>query len=448
MTLVLRGATLVDVELRRTLPGRSVLVEDGRIAALGDADDAFDDLTDAEVIDCRGRYLLPGLMDMHVHLRPLPHTGPHSSRSRSARPSAPVSPADVLPQLHSYLYCGVTSLFDAGNDASFIWALRDAERSGRVLAPRVFCAGPFVTCSGGHGSGMADAVEVNELPGDLPALRTHLARRPDLLKITYDEHGWGIRPLIPILDTETLRGIVETAHSDGLRVTVHASHELRAREAVECGTDTLAHPVIQSPITDDFVDQLSASRLPVVSTLAIGQRYPRLADDPAFLEEEAYAVCLDPKERARLASEEHLEQRRNRWADWMRVMTPVAQENLRRLVESGGVVAAGTDLSLGPELLHELVLLQEGGIEPWDVLTCATLNGARFLGMEQEIGSLRRGNVADLVLCDLDPSTDVSRLRHVSLVVKGGRVIDRSTLNLAGEWPARSAARFPRPLSA
>ena len=439
MTLVLRNATVLDVEAHRTLRDRSVLIEGGRITGVVEDGRATGEGPGADVVDCGGRYVLPGLVDAHVHLRPGPHAGPHSDRPPvDSGQQAGARPDDVAAQLHSYLYCGVTSVFDAGNEAGLVWPLRESERSGQLLAPRVFCAGPFVTCTGGHGSEILEAVEVDDLPADLPRLRSHLARRPDLVKVTYDEHNWGVRPLVPILSPSVLRGIVDVAHAESLRVTVHISNEMRAREAVDCGADTLAHPVIQSPITDEFAELLAVRRLPVVSTLAIGERYFRLADDPTFLDQELYQTCIGPEERRRLATEEHLAQQRNRWADWMRVMTPIAQENLRRMVAAGCIVATGTDLSLGPELVHELALLQDAGIPPWEVLTCATLNAASFLGKEQEMGSVKAGNLADLVVVDNDPSTDVSRLASLFMVVKGGRIIDRSTLELTGERPQRS----------
>jgi imidazolonepropionase-like amidohydrolase len=217
-----------------------------------------------------------------------------------------------------------------------------------------------------------------------------------------------------------------------LRVTVHVSNELRAREAVACGADTLAHPVIQSPVTAELLWLLAARRIPVVSTLAIGERYFRLADDPSFLDEQLYAACIEPEERERLRTDEHRMQLTNRWADWMRVMTPVAQENLRSLVEAGGVVVTGTDLSLGAELRREMQLLQAAGITPWEVLRCGTVNGAAFLGKEREMGSVAVGKVADLVLVDEDPTLDVSHLDTVSMVVKDGHVVDRTMLKLPG----------------
>ncbi len=400
---------------------------------------AGEDGAHVDIVDCGGRYLLPGLTDVHVHLRAAPHEGPHSDPRQLVGRSVP-SVGDLLPVLHGYLFCGVTSLFDAGNFGTLMWPLREEERSGRLLSPRIHCAGPFVTCTGGHGSELAESVPVDALPGDEPQLRAHLGHRPDLVKITYDEHNWGIRPLIAILPPEVLGGIIEIVHDAGLRATVHVSNELRAREAVDRGADALAHPVIQSPVTEEFAARLALQQVPIASTLAIGERYVRLADHPDFVDSAMYVHCLSPAERERLRTVEHQTQRTNRWADWMRVMTPVAQENVRRVVEAGGIVASGSDLSLGPDLLHELELLQDAGIDPWDVLASATTSAARYLGVEEHLGTVEAGKLADLVLVDRDPTTDVSRLTEISMVVKGGQIVDPSSLFLAGEPPMRSAA--------
>ena len=456
MTLVLRDVTVVDLRARRTVPGRCVHIDGDKITKVVDLEpdrrrggvDAGSGTAGAEgapvdVVDCNGRYLLPGLTDVHVHLRAAPHQGPHSDPSREAARRVP-RVEDLVPVLHGYLFCGVTSLFDAGNFGALIWPLREEERSGRVLSPRIHCAGPFVTCSGGHGSELAESVPVDALPGDEPRLRAHLRHRPDLVKITYDEHNWGIRPLIPILAPEVLGAVLEIVHGEGLRATVHVSNELRAREAVDRGADALAHPVIQSPATEEFVARVSAEQVPIASTLAIGERYARLADRPGFVDDAMYVHCLSREERERLHTIEHETQRANRWADWMRVMTPVAQENLRRVVEAGGIVASGSDLSLGPDLLHELELLQDAGIEPWEVLASATTGAARYLGAEESLGTIEAGRLADLVLVDHDPTTDVSRLADIAMVMKGGQIVDRSALLLPGERPTRPAMRVQR----
>lgn len=439
MKVLLRDVTVIDVEARRTLPNRSVLIENDRISAIADVHMGLRNLDDVQVLECSGRFLLPGLADVHVHLQP--PVGADSGAEpdhEQADDSHSAVVNTALPLLHSYLYCGVTSIFDAGNDGAFIWPLRDAERHGEMVSPRIFCAGPLVTCSGGHGSNAFETVIVDGLPEHLPALEAHFKHQPDLVKVTYEDNGFANFPLTPILPFRVLRNIVDIAHSHNLRVTVHVSNELRTREAIACDVDTLAHPVFQSPITDELAETLADRASPIASTLAFADRYLRLAEDTSYLDDELFASCIDATERERLRTSEHDTQRESRWTKWLRVMTPVVQENLRRLIDAGGVVATGTDLALGPELLRELHLLQAAGIEPWDVLASATANAARFLGREAELGSVAIGKLADLILVNQDPTTDVSRLAGISMVMIGGRVVDRAKLHLAGERPTQA----------
>ncbi|MDG6996060.1 MAG: amidohydrolase family protein, partial [Nitrososphaerota archaeon] len=354
MSLVLSNATVIDTISKKLLPNSTVVVQGSTIVDVFHAKSKSLP-ADSNVIDCAEKYLVPGLMDMHIHLHGRHHTGPTQEKpvptffTRS-------EDSGLVSRLHSFLYCGITSVYDAGNFADAIFKLRDQERSGQITSPRIFCAGSIVTCLGGHGSGLS--TDISSLPLDNKKLEDHLSKSPDIVKVTYDEHNWGIRPLIPILDMETLRKIVDYCHSKKFRVTSHISNETRAREAIACGVDTLAHPVIQSPITDEFVWLLSEKRIPVVSTLAIGERYSRLADNPEYLDQKLYADCMDEEERNELKNVESTKQKSNRWAMWMKTMTPVAQENLKRLVEGGAVVATGTDLSFGPDFHRELELLQ------------------------------------------------------------------------------------------
>jgi imidazolonepropionase-like amidohydrolase len=401
--------------------GGDIRIADGVITETGPGLAAGGD----QVIDCAGRFAVPGMIDAHIHLRATGSIGPTAEVPVPGGGGA-TDPAALVSRLHGFLYCGVTSVYDAGNDPAVILPLRQAERDGRIVAPRIFCTGPLLTCPGGHGSqfGITHG-------GDLAE---YFAAAPDIVKITYDEHGWGIRPLIPVLSRRELRALIDASHQHRRRVTVHVSSELRAREAVAAGADTLAHPVIQSPVTDEFCWLLAARHIPVVSTLAIGERYPRLAGHPEFLDGPLYTACLSGQERAELRGPESARQRENRWADWMRVMTPVAQDNLRRVAAAGGTVVTGTDLSLGADYHRELELLQDAGLDPWDVLRCATTGGAAFLG-RSDLGGLAPGQAADLVLLDADPGLDARNLSAIWRVVKGGEVIDRDALDLPANWP-------------
>lgn len=427
---LLRNIRVVDVAHRAVAEPGWVRISDGVVTGRG-VGEPESEPGDEHVVDGGGGYLLPGLIDTHVHIHGGRHLGPTSSEPVPGSLKDELADAaydGCVERLGGFLHCGVTSIFDAGNDGDVMFRLRDEERAGAISSPRIFCTGPLVTCTGGHGSNLGSMTRVDSLPADAAALRAHIERGPDILKITYDEHNWGVRPLISILGPEVLRGIIEIAHEARTRVVVHVSNELRAREAIGCGADALAHPIIQSPATGEFLWQLAARKIPVSSTLAIGERYFRLADDPGFVDGPLYTECLTDAEREYLRTTEHEAQVVNRWADWMRVMTPVAQENLRALVAAGGIVAAGTDLSLGADFHRELELLQSASIPVWDVLRTATVNGAVFLGREHDMGRVEAGFVADLLCVRSDPTADVTNLRDIEFVMKSGAVVDRAAL--------------------
>ncbi len=111
-------------------------------------------------------------------------------------------------------------------------------------------------------------------------------------------------------------------------------------------------------------------------------------------------------------------------------MTTIAQENVRKIHDAGGVLVAGTDQTTGPALHRELELLADAGISPADIIRIATLNGTIFLGKEKELGSIEEGKMADLVLLGADPTLDIRNARQIVQVIKAGKVIDRSKLNL------------------
>jgi imidazolonepropionase-like amidohydrolase len=124
------------------------------------------------------------------------------------------------------------------------------------------------------------------------------------------------------------------------------------------------------------------------------------------------------------------QQKENRWAWWMKVMTPVAQDNIKRLDAAGAIMALGTDQSSGPAAHRELELIVAGGVPPLNAIRIATLNAARFLGRDRDMGSIEEGKIADLVLLDADPLDDINNAKRVNMVVKDGTIIDRGKLDL------------------
>ena len=419
--LLIENVTLIDGTGRPAVAAASVLIEGERITRV--ARGTISAPRGATRIDARGKFLIPGLMDVHVHLRG------GVSVAKEGLVDGGQNEREGIQALQGYLYSGVTTIYDAGNVPDFILGLRDRERAGDIIAPRIFATGGMVTYPGSHGSGPG-ATTVDDWPEAIPALEAHIARQPDMLKLTLEERGWGARPMIPLLPVDLMQNIIEFYNERGIRTTVHASSELRARQAIYAGIDTLAHPVIQGPITDAFALLMGAKQIPMATTLTIGENYSRLAEHPEYLDQPLYRAVLDAEEIEQLQSQASPQRRSETWTWWMKLMTPVAQENLRKIHAAGGVLALGTDQSSGPAAHREMELLVAAGIAPIDVIRIATLNAAAFLGRAQDLGSIEEGKLADLVLLTADPTTDIDHAKQIDQVIKAGRIVDRSKLSL------------------
>jgi imidazolonepropionase-like amidohydrolase len=411
--------TLIDGLGHAPQPDMTVTVDGDKIAAITPS--ALARSPKGRVIDGRGKYLMPGLMDVHIHL----HGG--------AGPQADLasSKAAAVQALASYLYSGVTTVYDAGNRADLILPLRADERAGRIAAPRIFATGNLITYPGSHGSGMA--VTIEDFEKDKAKLERHIAeQQPDVVKLTLEEEGWGQRPMIPLLPVPLMEQIIKFYNQHGIRTTIHVSSELRSLEAIYAGTDSLAHPVIQAPVSDSFVKLMAAKKMPFASTLTIGENYSRLAEHPEYLDQPLYAASFSPADRQTMKTKTRAEYQGRMWTAWMKLMTPICEENIRKIHMAGGVVAAGTDQSSGPALQRELELLVQAGIKPFDVLTIATHNGAVLLGKADTLGSVEPGKLADLLLLNADPTADIDNVKKIALVMKGGQIVDESKLPMAG----------------
>ena len=422
-SLVIEHVTLID-GTHAPQADMTVAVDGERIATVTPA--ALAHGLNGRRIDGRGKYLIPGLMDVHIHLRGGFEPGPTPD-------SEPLPPnrQEGVEALASFLYAGVTTVVDVGNRPEHILPLRSDERSGRILSPRIFATGNLITYPGSHGDRIA--VRISDFEKDKELLDQHIAQQqPDILKLTLEEEGWGSRPMIPLMPVELLSKIIRYYNLHGIRTTVHVSSELRALEAIYAGSDTLAHPVIQGPVSESFVKLMAAKKTPFASTLTIGDNYNRLVDHPEYLDQPLYVASFSAAERAQLKTQTRAEWKTRSWTAWMKVMNPIAQENVRKIHAAGGVVACGTDASSGAATHRELELLAAAGIPPLDVIRIATYNSAVFLGKADQLGSIDAGKLADLVLLSKDPAADINNAKSIVFVMKGGRMIDETQLPLAG----------------
>lgn len=413
--MVFDNVTLIDGTGRPAQPGMSVAIEGGRFTAVTPT--AVGRSLPGRHIDGKGRWLIPGLMDVHIHLG-----GPYNPQKDHDQ---------GVQALASFLYSGVTTIYDAGNDPRFILTLRDEERAGRILAPRILATGNLITYPGSHGSAMA--IEVDSWPQAKAALDRHIAeQKPDIVKLTLEEHGWGSRPMIPLLPLDLMENIIHYYNAHGIRTTAHTSSELRATEAIFAGIDSLAHPVIQGPVSDDFVRLMAAKKTPMATTLTIGEGYSRLVEHPDYLDQPLYAASYSPAQIAELKSKTRAEWKERSWTWWMKLMTPIAQENLRKIDAAGGIIAIGTDQSIGPAVHREMELMQAAGVAPLRIIRMATLNSARHLGREEDLGSVETGKIADAVLLSADPTKDINNAKAIVAVIKAGQLIDEDKLPMAG----------------
>lgn len=422
-TYVIDNVSLIDGTGSAAKPGMAVQVTDDRISAVIPSAAAGD--LKGKRIDGSGKFLMPGLMDMHVHLK----GGTIVTKEGLREPG--IERGEGTHALHSYLYSGVTAIYDSGNNPDYIFTMRDAERSGEMIAPRIFATGAIVTYPGSHGSYFGDST-VSSWPEAIPILDRHIARNPDIVKLTLEERGWGMRPMIPHLPVDLMEKIIEYYNDHGIRTTVHTPSEIRGRQAIFAGIDNMSHPVIVGPVTDKFVNLMAAKQTPMVTTLTIGENYSRLAEHPEHLDQPLYKASLSKDEIKTLKTETHQKYNDDQWTWWMKLMTPVAQENLRKLHAGGAVLVVGTDQTIGPAVHREMELLAAAGIPALEIIRMATLNGAKFLGMERDLGTVHEGKIADLVLLDANPGDDINNAKAISMVIKNGKIIDLEKLDLAG----------------
>jgi imidazolonepropionase-like amidohydrolase len=175
---------------------------------------------------------------------------------------------------------------------------------------------------------------------------------------------------------------------------------------------------------------MGAKKIPMATTLTIGENYSRLVETPEYLDQFLYSAVISKDEIADLKTVKAAEYKANTWTWWMKIMTGVAKDNVKKISDAGGILAVGTDQTVGPAVHREMELLSEAGISNINIIQIATLNGAKWLGKDDELGSIEEGKLADLVLLDADPSENINNAKMINMVIKDGSVITRGSLDL------------------
>jgi len=422
-SLAFEHVTVIDGTGGPAQSPMTVVITGERIVALG-APGTVNVPVATRRIDARGQYLIPGMMDLHLHLM-------GGGVYRASRPPGEKDVVDLaqgLRLLQSWLYYGFTSVLDVGNNHELIMVLRDQERAGEVVAPRIFATGQQLAYPGNTVVGPG-AIGVREWPETIKDLDLVISRKPDLQKVTYESRGYGPVTFRKSMPKELMTKIIAYLEERGIRTVVHISNEKMAIEAIEAGADTLAHAPHAGYINQSFADMVAEKKIPIQTGLTVHWEISQMVDSLDVLRTPEYRDTAFPEDLLLL---EKMRDRYTRigYGPYFALVHEYEKRNLKMIHDAGGILGLAADRSFGPTALTELELLVTAGIKPADVIRIATLNAAIFLGKEDELGSIEIGKLADLVLLNADPTVDITHVKQIAMVIKGGAIIDRSKLNL------------------
>lgn len=399
---VIHAGSLLATPGDAPLGPHTVVVRDGRIAALEPGFRSPAEYgADSRLIDLSDRFMLPGLVDLHMHLAIIMDAGHVTSSSESRLALAAAGYAADL------LRAGVTTVRDTGDNTWVTLALRDAIAGGALPGPRLFAAGRIVSRTGGHGARSASVVEVPYDPAgcDGPescrrAVRGNIERGVDWIKLTSSGSGretTGRADAAPILFEDELASAAAAAQQAQRPLAVHAHSTAAINQALKAGARTIEHGT--------YFDAESAALF---------------RQTGAFLVPTAFVADFV---RARLdmfgAGQD------GRGASDLRDWTEAAVAVPGRAWRAGIRLGLGTDG--GPSFdtdatAREIERYVDSGVPISEAIRAATSNGAEILGMGEELGRILPGYIADIIAIQGSPLEDASRLREVAFVMKEGVV--------------------------
>ncbi|UCC74631.1 MAG: amidohydrolase family protein [Gemmatimonadota bacterium] len=425
--VALAGVRVIDGTGAPAIENQTVVIRDGVIVAVGDAG-AVDVPVGAEVLELSGRTVLPGYVMLHEHMFYPAGRGDYNPQSYS------------FPRL--YLAGGATTIRTAGSMVPYLdLNLKRVIDAGEIPGPRMEITGPYL-----NGPGLP-LLGVKALAGPEDARK--------MVAYWADEGMTSFKAYMQISRAE-LEAAIDDAHARGLKLTGHLC-SVTFREAAELGIDDLEHGFlastdfvpdkeedscppgdarsaslidldIEGPEFKGLVQHLVEHEVAMTSTLPVFETYtpgrpPAASGAIDAMLPEAREQYL--RTRVRIASQEESE-----WS----ILFRKEMEMEHAFAEAGGLLVVGTDptgyggVVAGYSNWRAIELLVEAGFSPVEAIEVATLNGARYLEMDDRIGSIVVGKLADLVVVSGDPSTDISDVRNVELVFKDGVGYDSAKL--------------------
>ncbi len=398
---VIHAGQLLAVPGEEPASQQSILARNGRIESV---QAGYVTPEGAEIIDLSDQFVLPGLIDSHVHLQG--ELSP-SGRLDTVTLSSADNALDAARQARTTLMAGFTSAQEVGGQLEASIALRNAIRDGDVIGPRLRVSGPAVTPTGGHGDINGYSTEVMDLlssraacngPADCRrAVRELVRAGVDVIKITatggvLSNTAAGVEQ--QFFDAE-LEAIVEAARMMGRRVTAHAHGESGIDSFLEAGGASIEHGTY---LDRDSIRLFRRNGAYLVPTVLAGVTVSEIAET---------ADWMTPPIRAK-----------------SRMVGPQMLAMARRAHEGGVMIAFGTDSGVSRHGLNarEFQLLVEAGMTEMEAIVTATVNAADHIEMADDIGTIEAGKFADIIAVDGNPLEDISELMDVDFVMQGGMV--------------------------
>jgi imidazolonepropionase-like amidohydrolase len=418
---VIRAARLIDGLGDTPLDAPVIVIRGTQIESVlrGEPPAAIADEAD-QVLDLPDCTVLPGLIDMHVHLN-LPGDG--TPFERSAQEPDGVLGALTVGAIGKALDAGITTVRDCGSRIDTAFDVRRAHDLGYVRGSRMVLAGSPITVTGGHEwylGGEADGPEGVRL-----MVRSLVKRGADFIKVLGSGGGTpNTKSWLPSFRPEEFVALVDETHRLGRRITIHCLNAAAMAQAAAAGADQIEHGWFMQDEAghQEYVpavaDQLAAAGVAVTPTLSVGSYFLKAAHSKQ-----------DP------TADDELYLRR-----WERMLAQNI-DHLGRLYEAGVTIVAGSDAGWGSSpfdaLPEEVALLARAGMPPMSAIQAATSRAAAVMGREHEIGSVRPGLEADLIAVQGDPLADLAALRDLRLVMQAGAVQASKTAGALATAAAR-----------
>jgi len=423
----------------RVIDSGAVLVRNGKVERLYEGEAPAPASLNAETVEGAGKTILPGLIDVHVHLS--------SPGGVYPNPGDYASP-DAMPRaLAQYLYAGVTTVKSVGDPLDRSLAVRGRIARGERLGAELVVCGPMFTARGGHGTEYAQYLP----PNVRASFESQIVRTPasadearsavsELKQAGVDgikailETGFDRNQAFERLDTAILRAIGERARAERLPLVVHTASSRDVEDALDAGAAGIEHGP-RDRLSDELLRRLKMSGATYDPTLSVWEAYSQLSAGRSDLLDRTLVqqTVLQP---VLTATRTMLQGRRQSERDDGRVMSAffaIETENLKRAYAAGIPLVAGSDAGNplvfhGATVQHELQLWVAAGIPPAAALQAATWNAARLLGADARIGLVAPGHDANLLLVDGNPLVDISAAERISLVVFKGERVRRASL--------------------